>query len=443
MKNKIFIFIFFAVCIAPLIAMCIPNPNQNAANEELNKMPSILDDGEKINLDYLKDFSDYFDDSFGFREQMICAEHKIVAALFGESSEEKVILGKDGWLFYKETLGDYQRTNNFSDRDIYSVCRTLTLMDEYCTEQGMHFIFTIAPNKNSLYPQKMPYYYPKGEGLSNAERIRKRLCDSEVTYVNLFDLFSKEDKELYRKTDSHWTQEGAGFAADCIMEAINKSADTFYGSETIEKPTEAGDLYEMLYPSSWDDSCDVVYTKELEFEYERPIRSVEDNFIRTVNVGKEGSLFMFRDSFGNSLHSFMAEQFGKSVFCRLIPYNLTLAKDENADTVIVEIVERNLDWVLSKSAIFPAPKRDALAENCKDITNETSLKYSKSIDMEGYYKIEGQYAKAFQDGENIYIAAGQSVYEATPCTQNSFVAYIKADEILNKSVTVFVGNSNL
>lgn len=442
MKNKIFIFIFFAVCIAPLIAMCIPNPNQNVANEELNKMPSILDDGGKINLYYLKDFSDYFDDSFGFREQMICAQHKIIAKLFGESDEEKVILGKDGWLFYKETLDDYQRTNNFSDRDIYSVCRTLTLMDEYCSEQGMNFVFTIAPNKNSLYPQKMPYYYPKGEGLSNAERIGQILCDSEVTYVNLFDLFSKEDKELYRKTDSHWTQEGAALAADCIMGAINKSTDTFYGSETIEKPTEAGDLYEMLYPASRDDSCDVVYTKELEFAYERPIRSVEDNFIRTVNKSQEGSLFMFRDSFGNSLHPFVAERFAKAVFCRLIPYNLTLAKNENADTVIVEIVERNLDWILSKSAIFPAPKRETLADNCKDITNETSLKDSQSTDMEGYCKIEGQYAKELQYGENIYIKMEQSLYEATPCSENSFAAYIKADEILNKNVTVFIGNSN-
>lgn len=442
MKNRIFIYIFIAVCITPLLVMCIPKSSQNAANEKLNKLPTILEYDGKINLDYLKDFSDYFDDSFGLRNQMICAEHKMVAALFGESSEEKVILGKDGWLFYKETLDDYQRTNNLSEREMYSICKALSLMDEYCKNQGMKFIFTIAPNKNSLYPQNMPYYYPNGEGLSNAQRLAKRLGAADITYVNLFDSFLKEEKILYRKTDSHWTQEGAGLAADCIMEATNKSFDAFYGGKTLEQSSEAGDLYEMLYPSSRDNSADVVYKKELAFEYQKPIRSVEDNFIQTVNYGKEGSLFMFRDSFGNSLHPLMAEQFGKAVFCRLIPYNLTLATAENADTVVIEIVERNLDWILSKPAIFPAPKREIDTHKFKNITNETSIKYSQITDIAGYCKIEGTCQRELQDGENIYICLGQSVYEATPCLDNSFVAHIKADEILDENVIVFVGNSD-
>ena len=126
----------------------------------------------------------------------------------------------------------------------------------------------------------------------------------------------------------------------------------------------------------------------------------------------------------------------------MIPYNLTLAKAENADTVVIEIVERNLDWILSKSAIFPAPKREINTHKFKNITNETSIKYSQITDIAGYCKIEGTCQRELQDGENIYICAGQSVYEATPCGNNSFVAHIKADEILDKNAIVFIGNGD-
>lgn len=69
--------------------------------------------------------------------------------------------------------------------------------------------------------------------------------------------------------------------------------------------------------------------------------------IDTTNEQKEHSLLMFRDSFGNALYPFLADSFGHSRFSRKMPYPLTMMQEVNADVVIVEIVERNIPYLLS------------------------------------------------------------------------------------------------
>ncbi len=425
MKNKIFIFIFFLISILPLALMFVPNDKTQLANEVLAEPPVLVVDGN-LNVNYPSQFSDYFDDNFGLRRQMIAVHNKLVATVFGESAEKKVILGKDGWLFYEETLDDYQSTNRFTDQEIKNICTTLSLMQEYCNQNNMKFVFTVAPNKNSLYGEKMPGYYMRDQENSNGERLSKALEESDVVYVNLFDAFRQQDKILYRKTDSHWTQEGAGLAADQIVEALQMEVEPFYGGATREETAPAGDLFEMLYLSKKDNDVDVLYERASTFQYQRPIRSVEDIYIKTTSPAEDGKLFMFRDSFGNNLHLLMAEQFASATFSRVNPYQLTRAKLENADTVVVEIVERNLDWLLSRPPVFPAPERMLKADALTKVAG-TEVSAVASEEMTGYHKIQGKLPEGvFYD--KIYFAGNEILYEATPCA-DGFVGFIPSDQV--------------
>ena len=57
---------------------------------------------------------------------------------------------------------------------------------------------------------------------------------------------------------------------------------------------------------------------------------------------------MCRDSFGNALHADLAEDFGEALFSRAMPYDLSLMDDVQPDTLIVELVERNLCWLCTR-----------------------------------------------------------------------------------------------
>ena len=66
---------------------------------------------------------------------------------------------------------------------------------------------------------------------------------------------------------------------------------------------------------------------------------------------------MFRDSFGNTLYADMAESFATACFSRSMPLRLDLLASDPAETVVVELVERNLSWLATRPPVMPAPAR--------------------------------------------------------------------------------------
>ena len=77
----------------------------------------------------------------------------------------------------------------------------------------------------------------------------------------------------------------------------------------------------------------------------REPRTAEDILIETTKAdAPNGRLLLCRDSFGNALHPFLAEDFRETVITRQMPYPLEQVQE--GDTVIIEIVERNLPNLL-------------------------------------------------------------------------------------------------
>lgn len=48
-----------------------------------------------------------------------------------------------------------------SDRALFNTRHNLEITQNYLTEMNVKFLFTVAPNKNTLYSENMPYYYGK------------------------------------------------------------------------------------------------------------------------------------------------------------------------------------------------------------------------------------------------------------------------------------------
>lgn len=312
-----------------------------------------------------------------------------------------------------------------TERELWSAAHALALMQEYCQSRQVAFLFTVAPNKNSLYGEFMPERYPSGAGKRNIDRLVPRLKAEGVAYLDLFAPLAEEETILYRNLDSHWTQEGAGLAGDEILSALGRTPLGFYGGETVEVREARGDLDEMLYPKGRRKDRDVVYTRPFTFAYDAQPRSMEDHMIRTLCPNAQGSLLMFRDSFGNALHLFMAEGFGRAAFCRLIPYDLGLLDGEEADTVVIELVERNLDWLNTRSAKFPAPVRQLEGEMVQDAAVHVEWTEEEDTSLIGYQKVSGTVlSPALEEETRLYLRVDDVIYEATPTGETSFQAYI-------------------
>ncbi len=409
------------LCAALSLGMLAFGPAEAAANERLANKPKLQQKG-KWNTNYLSDLANYVSDRFFLRQELITTRSR-AAALLGSSTVKDVLLGKDGWLYYAPTLGDYCGTERRSDGELAAAARDLALMQEYCEGMGARFLFVSAPNKNTLYPQAMPGY--RASGLHDIHRLFPLLEAEGVHYADLYTEFATRQETLYFAHDSHWNSRGAALAADVINASFGRGS-AYFAAPFEGETRHDGDLYEMLYPAAEDPETDPVCGLALRCTRQGSDTRPDSITINTVG-GESGTLLAFRDSFGNSLYPYLADSFAKARFSRMTAYDLLLVEELDADCVLVELVERNLSYLLQNVPVMPAPERPL--PDRADAAGELSLTRKEADKApEGCVLVQGKLEESMT-GRRVYLSAGSRCWEAFLLEEGGFAAYLPADAL--------------
>ena len=252
---------------------------------------------------------------------------------------------------------------------------------------------------------------------------------------------SSSTEQLYHSRDSHWNNLGALYAWREIMDTANRSNDLFDQADYIWEQNWRGDLEDMIFPAF--DIMDQQANFEVDWNYEitSNYHGEDDILIKTENNNGEGKLLLFRDSFGNALLPFFAQSYKEAMFSRAVPYDLKNAGEY--DTVVIEIVERNLANLIRTAPIMLAPARQ---EQGVQVAADVHTR-----EKNGLLHIYGTFSG---DAEHIYLqlSNGEDVLvveafpilekdllegEATALSENGFSAYL-SKEYKNYSVKVLI-----
>ncbi|MDE5764940.1 MAG: hypothetical protein K2I00_08250 [Ruminococcus sp.] len=410
---------FIGICLIPAVLTPFMQSDETAEKRNLSEFPKFTDEDGGLNTEFFSGFETWFSEHFAFRQNLVNANGRLRSEILSSSPDSDVIVGKDGWLFYGETTGDYLRTNVMNRREINSIIHNLRLVSEYCSGKGVEFIFFSVPNKNTLYPEYMPYNYIPADRKSNYENLTAGLAGDKF-YLDMKEALLGIDfsEPLYHKTDTHWNNFGAYAAHVSIMERIGKSSCPVESGGWYIRNDRLGDLASMIYPA--EKAKDTQFHNEYEFgyQYTSRFRGLDDISITTSNQDRQGNLIMFRDSFGEAILPYMAEMFGTAEFSRAVPYNLRNVSED--DTVIIEIVERNLGNLKKYAPIMPAPVRE-FPETIAESGSFSMIAESEEIN--GFSHIWGKVPKECITGDNcrIYVESGGIVYEAFNCFEEKLL----------------------
>lgn len=412
-KYVMYIIAVWIVLLIPFAGMAFWPTNTTTENTKLAEWPAFKLDG-RWNKAYLPQMGQYFEDHFAFRQYLVTANALLRSKTVKGGFTNQIILGKNDWLYYKGTLDDYQARNGLTDRGLFDVVHNLSLIQNYVQQQGSQFRLIIAPNKNSLYGGNMPYYYGRGRA-NNVDRLTPLLVKAGIQYVDLYKPFKENKDVLYFARDSHWNNKGALLAYNTLMDSLGKEHETYQNVPYEIKKVHTGDLDKMLYPLAARPEDDYFYEKEQGYAYVNDVKDNMDDWIQTRNPGKQGSLLMFRDSFGESLLPFVADEVGQGYFSRLVPYNLTQIEQLHPEYVVIERVERKLKDFAIQVPIMEGPQTEEIS--APEARTHSTIKTERAG---SYLSIKGTIDAAYMSNDAAIFVSVRNEETMETKTYNAF-----------------------
>lgn len=357
--DIVFLFCFFSALFIPMMKIDKDDFSLKENRKFANYEPFIKDN--KINLDFGKNFEDWFNDRFFGRNDFIKIYNKIKTLLNPKQGNESVLIGNDGWIFYKKegSVNNFQNTNLFSDEALKNAAEYLQNINDFCERYNKKFYFFISPDKNKIYGE----FYKNVTKINDDKHSRgnqliKYLSENTaIKVIYPFDeLISrkKEGKLLYWKNDTHWNELGAYYGYKKLMQNINKSFNLgiFETKEFEEYHKNIGDLTNM-YPEYLKEDNKTSYFKPIIQNPPICKETAEQKEITCNNNQGKLNAVLFRDSFSNDMLPYLSITFNN--INAYWHYQITKGDMEiikkNADIIIFEIVERNIHQL--SDLIFP------------------------------------------------------------------------------------------
>jgi len=203
----------------------IGEPNTEAIEgRPLNTRPELS--FKRALKDFPDDYEAYYNDHFGFRSALLRVGGYIGVKYANVPLSPYVIIGKEGWLFLKsgQTEDNFRGGPVLSNADLERWKRSLEHRQELLARRGVQFLFVIAPDKQTIYPEYLPDKYRRPNDLTPAQLLVSYLAaHSNVHVLSLLEplMNAKVSGRLYFRNDTHWNTMGAYVGYREIMERLH------------------------------------------------------------------------------------------------------------------------------------------------------------------------------------------------------------------------------
>ena len=372
-RVLIIFFLLFTVSIPIGLLTGIGSAFKLTEQRRLAVLPSIslagaLDKELYVNLEK------YFNDHFALRGPLIKGKSWIDYHLFKSSPSKKVHIGNDGWLFYVETLDDYMKENYKEKHKLRDLAMGLQNIERRLAWNNQIFIFVVAPNKATIYPEYVGLTRQKQScSKSPYDLLLEAFEEFPIRgFVRLDKLFmeAKKDGLLYHKVGTHWSLRAERIASEAILnhlERINNAnrknregsrSWTEYMPEietkTYPRVGALGTMMGLKITEPVEGIKKITYKSETTIEELAPLRYDGNKRKRYRSVSRPlpgeavlpGAL-IFRDSFMTGPLRILKGSFEN--LHALWTYNMMIEEGQddlyNSEIVIQEMVERNLNHI--------------------------------------------------------------------------------------------------
>ena len=320
----------------------------------------------------------YVADRFPVRPHLIGLLNR-ARMLVGVSGSNRVIVGRDGWLFFDDDshLGAARGAPPLEGPQVRAWLSTLAGRDEAVRAAGATYLVITPPAKETIYPQHGPGWYA-GPNPDRATIVLPKLAREaragEVLYLYpQVAAAARAGQKTFSLHDTHWSGYGAYAGYVGLMDRLHALGLT-EGPRPLSDFTRVElkgvgrprDLALMLGVSSF---VDLDYPNFEDPAARRKIQTITylgprrdwtaPQVIDTGEVGKP-VLLMTRDSFSNEMLAYLLSHFSRIILTHNQDgfWRPDLIARFKPDIVVLEVIEAGLRVAVGDG---PAPSAVALA----------------------------------------------------------------------------------
>lgn len=376
-KSQVTNNLAFVTIVAILLILPITHFDKRDSSIDENRMLAafpafIIQDG--FNQNFSKEFEAWLNDRFAGRSTYIKI-HEFYNSLFfvGNLENDKAFLGLNDWVFYKKenSVELFQGKLDFSANQLQLIAANLQQQNQWFASQNITYSLFIAPNKEDVYFEFYNPYIHKSNTIDRIQQLKIFLDDNNTNVSLVYPLKKyldekNDEKLLYCKNDTHWSEYGAylGYLAwmdelKTIKDGIDSlqpdQFDFIYRTSTLP-----GDLEKMLKLDKEKRYSKIQYTvPTLIGGYKfKTVESVENShkhlIERTVCPDKNYKVIVFRDSYAGAMMPYISSTFHEVIY--VWSHDLNLYRDfirkEKPDIVLHEMVSRYSHLLLIKPNII-------------------------------------------------------------------------------------------
>ena len=355
----------------------------NYEKRELSPFPAI-------NRGFPAAFEQYIDDRMPFRNQLIYANSLADYRLFQTDTTGKVIAGKEGWLFLRDSsdgssMTDYKGENLYSEAELEEFAINLQETKNALAAAGAEFVVYIAPDKERMYPEYLPDCYGEPAEMFTARQVMDYVrSHTDVKIIwGMEDLMAAKtggtggasaaaaaapgaDAEtaetgtrapgelLYFPADTHWNHLGAYIGARTLLKELGIAIPSPDAPEMKKEHylNEVGDLAMLVHLADvFGLQEDIRVTGYDTHGMTEDFWDFATAFRYHTENGDPRKLMVIRDSFGTAWSDVLGSQFKESVMFHRDYYQPEMFYEEMPDIVVYECVERQLPALKDYNAL--------------------------------------------------------------------------------------------
>lgn len=358
---KVFVCLFAFLLMSPFLDSIFSLDSTNIQEKRKLAVKPLF---SYSNLDsYPSSFETYFNDNFGFRNTLISTGGILKAKLFNTSPRlDKVIVGKDNWLFYWENASrnSFYNLQPFKESNLGSLGKMFKKTNSKAKALDAIFLVSIFPNKHNVYLENLPSLIAdgineKGNRKKQLEVFLKKEQIPLIVHNNLESHTNNNIGHIYYKNDSHWNSLGAHIAYQNLISEIKVHRPSIKAPLGLDefnlKITEeyySGDLLDIMgidNKNGFFNDVKIVLTPKLKENRQGSMVIDNKNARVFANSNSESNLtlLIFGDSFNFELLKLIPINFKKVIFVRGYKIDTELIDYYKPNVVLYGIVQRNLE----------------------------------------------------------------------------------------------------